>query len=260
MQPRSSDALTPAALGSDPLLRVHRLSKSFGGIRAVNDASFDVAAGSVTGLIGPNGAGKTTAFNLVSGTLRPDSGSVTFAGGSIDGLAPHKIHRRGLARTFQITKSIPGLSVLENVVAAAAPHGLLPLVRPRMAVAERRRALDLLEFLGIAHLAGDDADNLSYGQRKLLELASALMSEPRLILLDEPAGGVNPTLLQRIIERIRDMREQGVTFLIVEHNMDMVMQLCDSVVVMAHGAVLEQATPEVVRDNPLVLDAYLGRV
>ncbi|MGH3345879.1 MAG: ABC transporter ATP-binding protein [Nocardioides sp.] len=226
----------------------------------MNDVSFDVATGSVTGLIGPNGAGKTTAFNVVSGTLRPDAGSVTFAGSRIDGLAPHRIHRRGLSRTFQITKSIPGLTVLENVAAAAAPHGLLPLVRPRIAAAERRRALDLLEFVGIAHLADDDADNLSYGQRKLLELASALMPEPRLILLDEPAGGVNPTLLQRIIERIRDMREQGVTFLIVEHNMDMVMQLCDSVVVMAHGAVLEQGTPEVIRDNPLVLDAYLGRV
>jgi neutral amino acid transport system ATP-binding protein len=133
-------------------------------------------------------------------------------------------------------------------------------VRPRIAGTERRRALDLLEFVGIAHLAEDDADNLSYGQRKLLELASALMSEPRLVLLDEPAGGVNPTLLQRIIERIRELREQGVTFLIVEHNMDMVMQLCDSVVVMAHGAVLAQASPEVVRDDPLVLDAYLGRV
>ena len=258
--PGSLDVLPTAAPTTDPLLRVNGLSKSFGGLRAVNEASFDVVAGSVTGLIGPNGAGKTTAFNLVSGTLRPDSGSVTFAGTRIDGWAPHKIHRRGLARTFQITKSIPGLSALENVVAAASPRGVWPLVRPRMAVAERRRALDLLEFVGIAHLAGDDADNLSYGQRKLLELASALMSEPRLILLDEPAGGVNPTLLNRIIERIRDMRQQGVTFLIVEHNMDMVMQLCDSVVVMAHGAVLEQASPEVVRDNPLVLDAYLGRV
>lgn len=256
----SSSALPSAVPNVEPLLRVDGLSKSFGGLRAVDDASFNVAAGSVTGLIGPNGAGKTTAFNMVSGTLRPDAGSVTFGGARIDKLAPHKIHRRGLARTFQITKSIAGLSVLENVVAAAAPRGLLPLVRPRIAMAERQRALDLLEFVGIAHLAGDDADNLSYGQRKLLELASALMSEPRLILLDEPAGGVNPTLLQRIIERIREMREQGVTFLIIEHNMDMVMQLCDSVVVMAHGAVLEQASPEVVRDNPLVLDAYLGRV
>lgn len=248
------------ASGPDPLLHVHRLHKSFGGVRAVNDASFDVVAGSITGLIGPNGAGKTTAFNLVSGALRPDSGSVTFAGERIDGLAPHKIHRRGLARTFQITKSVPGLTVLENVIAAAAPRGLMPLVRRRIAAAERRRALDLLEFVGIVHLADADADNLSYGQHKLLELASALMPEPRLILLDEPAAGVNPALLQRIIERIRAMRQQGVTFLIVEHNMDMVMQLCDSVVVMAHGAVLEQAPPEVVRDNPLVLDAYLGRV
>jgi neutral amino acid transport system ATP-binding protein len=257
---KSPVARSAAAPTTDPLLRVEGLSKSFGGLRAVNDASFSVDAGSVTGLIGPNGAGKTTAFNLVSGTLRPDTGSVTFAGTRIDGLAPHKIHRRGVARTFQITKSIAGLSVLENVVAAASPRGLSPLVRPRVAAAERSRALDLLEFVGIAHLGGDDADNLSYGQRKLLELASALMSEPRLVLLDEPAGGVNPTLLNRIVERIRVMRDQGVTFLIVEHNMDMVMQLCDSVVVMAHGAVLEQASPDVVRDNPLVLDAYLGRV
>ena len=243
-----------------PLLEVRDLHRSFGGIRAVNGASFDVEAGSITALIGPNGAGKTTAFNMVSGVLRPDSGSIRLEGEELTTLPPHRITARGVSRTFQITRGLPHLTVLENMVAAAPPRGLWALFGSKVARREASRAMDLLEFVGIDHLAHAGAEDLSYGQRKLLEFASAMMPEPRLVLLDEPASGVNPTLLEKIIDRIRNVRETGVTFLIVEHNMDMVMKLSDSVVVMAHGAVLMQADPVTVQNDPMVLSAYLGKV
>lgn len=242
------------------LLEVRDLRKSFGGLQAVNGAGFDVEAGSVTALIGPNGAGKTTAFNIVSGVLRPDSGSVSFDGEEIVGLHPHRITARGVSRTFQITRSLGSMSVLENMVVAAPPKGLAGLFGSKIASKEAAKAMELLEFVGIDHLAHSLSQDLSYGQRKLLEFASALMPDPRLVLLDEPAGGVNATLLEKIIDHIRALRERGLTFLIVEHNMDMVMKLCDSVVVMAHGAVLMQADPDTVQEDPIVLEAYLGRV
>ncbi len=219
-----------------------------------------VETGSITALIGPNGAGKTTAFNMVSGVLRPDRGSIRFAGNEISSLAPNRITKQGMSRTFQITRGLADLTVLENMVAAAPPSSLWRLFSSKMATRETSRAMELLEFVGIDHLADAVASDLSYGQRKLLEFASAMMPEPRLVLLDEPAGGVNPALLERIIDRIRTLRSNGVTFLIVEHNMDLVMRLCDSVVVMAHGAVLTQADPATVQKDPIVLDAYLGRV
>ena len=242
------------------LLEVRDLHRSFGGLKAVNGAGFDVEAGSITALIGPNGAGKTTAFNMVSGVLRPDQGSIHLDGEELTSLAPHKITSRGLSRTFQITRGLAHLTVLENMVAAAPPRGLWGLFGSKVARKEATRAMELLEFVGIDHLAHAGAEDLSYGQRKLLEFASAMMPEPRLVLLDEPAGGVNPTLLEKIIDRIRALRERGVTFLIVEHNMDLVMKLSDSVVVMAHGAVLMQADPVTVQNDPTVLDAYLGKV
>ena len=242
------------------MLEVEGIHKSFGGLTAVDGASFTVEAGSITALIGPNGAGKTTAFNIVSGVLHPDQGEVRLEGERISSLQPHKVTARGVSRTFQITRGLSDLTVLENMVAAAPPRGLAGLFASKVASREKDRAMELLEFVGIDHLAGAVAQDLSYGQRKLLEFASAMMPRPRLVLLDEPAGGVNPTLLERIIDRIRSLRDDGITFLIVEHNMDMVMKLCDSVVVMAHGAVLTQADPVTVQADPVVLDAYLGKV
>ena len=242
------------------LLVVENLHRSFGGIKAVDGASFRVETGSVTALIGPNGAGKTTAFNLVSGVLRADSGSIRLGGEELIGLRPHQITARGLSRTFQVTRGLSDLTVLENLVVAAPQRGWRSLFGARVAERDRSKAMELLEFVGIGHLADSVAQDLSYGQRKLLELAAALMPEPELILLDEPAGGVNPALLEKIVERISALASNGTTFLIVEHNMDLVMELSDSVIVMAHGSVLRQEAPSVVREDPVVLDAYLGRV
>jgi neutral amino acid transport system ATP-binding protein len=240
------------------LLEVRDLGKSFGGIRAVDRCSFAVEQGSITALIGPNGAGKTTVFNLISGLHRPDSGAILFDGARIDGLPPHKITRKGIARTFQISRDLAGLSVLENVVVHSPPGGVLHLLQPSMSPAERDRAMDLLRFVGIAELAREPAARLSYGQKKLLELAACLMAEPRLVLLDEPAGGINPALLEIIIDRVRQLREEGVTFLIVEHNMDVVMNVCDPVIVMAYGRFLAHGSPAAIQNDAAVLEAYLG--
>jgi branched-chain amino acid transport system ATP-binding protein len=242
------------------LLEVKEIHKTFGGLTAVNGASFEVEDGSITALIGPNGAGKTTAFNLVSGVLRLDRGSIRLQGDEITRLAPHQIAAQGVSRTFQISRGLPNLTVLENMIAAAPPGGLRGLFSSKTARPEVERAMGLLEFVGIDHLADAYAQELSYGQRKLLEFASAMMPRPALVLLDEPASGINPTLIEKIIDRIRLLRDEGVTFLVVEHNMDMVMKLCDSVIVMAHGAVLTQDTPTAVQEDPIVLDAYLGKV
>ena len=240
------------------LLDVDRLTKAYGGLVAVNDASFSVESGSITALIGPNGAGKTTAFDLISGIVEPQSGSVSFDGTPIAGWAPHRVTRLGIGRTFQITRELGDLTVLENMVVPSATGGLRRLFGRRITSDERARARDLLAFVGIDHLAEQRAKSLSYGQRKLLELASVLMAAPRLVLLDEPAGGVNPALLERIMDRIRALNAQGTTFLIVEHNMDVVMQLSHSVIVMAHGEVILQGSPDLVQADHRVLDAYLG--
>ena len=240
------------------LLEVRALSKAFGGIHAVDGCSFAVEEGSITALIGPNGAGKTTVFNLISGLHRPDAGAILFDGARIDGLAPHRVTRKGVARTFQISRDLAGLSVLENVIVQAPAQGALHLFKPSMSAGERDRALDLLRFVGIAELAGEPAAKLSYGQKKLLELAGCLMANPRLVLLDEPAGGINPALLEVIVDRVRQLRAQGVTFLIVEHNMDVVMNLCDPVVVMAYGRFLAHGSPDAIQSDPAVLEAYLG--
>ena len=240
------------------LLEVRDLGKSFGGIRAVDGCSFAVEQGSITALIGPNGAGKTTVFNLISGLRRPDSGAILFDGARIDGLSPHKITRKGVARTFQISRDLAGLSVLENIVVQSPARGITHLLKPSMSPAERERAMDLLRFVSIAELAREPAARLSYGQKKLLELAACLMAEPRLVLLDEPAGGINPALLEIIIDRVRQLREEGVTFLIVEHNMDVVMKVCDPVIVMAYGRFLAHGSPAAIQNDAAVLEAYLG--
>lgn len=242
------------------LLEVRELNKAYGGLRAVNQCSFQVEQGSITALIGPNGAGKTTAFNIINGVLAPDSGSVSFEGEDITGLMPHKLTRRGISRTFQITRDLGEMSVLENMVVSAPASGIRSWLGSKILQKERDRAMELLDFVGISRLAALPAKKLSYGQKKLLEFASVLMSEPKLVLLDEPAGGVNPALMERIVDRIRLLNDDGMTFLIVEHNMPIVMQLSNWIIVMAHGEVLVDGSPAQIQSNSMVLDAYLGRV
>jgi neutral amino acid transport system ATP-binding protein len=241
-----------------PLLEIRDVSKSFGGIRAVDGCSFSVEAGSITALIGPNGAGKTTMFNIINGLHRPESGAILFEGESIERLPPHRITRKGISRTFQISRQLGDLSVIENLVVQSPASGLGALLKQSILHEERDRGMELLEFVGIADLATLPAGKLSYGQKKLMDLAAGLMAHPRLFLLDEPAGGINPALLDIIIDRVLKLREQGVTFLIVEHNMDMVMNVCDPVVVMAYGQVLAEGPPAAIQGNAAVLEAYLG--
>ena len=219
--------------------------------------------GSIAGLIGPNGSGKTTLFNVITGYERVDSGHVYLGGKEITNAAPDKVFAAGIGRTFQLTRVFSRLTVMENMIVAAQHHergqGRLrnPLARAG-GPATRRRAMELLEFTGIAGHAGALAETLSYGQRKLLEMSYVLMADPAIVLLDEPAGGVNPTLITTIADRIRQLNEQGTTFLIVEHNMDFVMGLCDKVTVLDYGTAVVSGPPSVVRTDPKVLDAYLG--
>jgi ABC-type branched-subunit amino acid transport system ATPase component len=244
------------------LLRTSELSKAFGGVQALTDCSIEVQRGSITGLIGPNGSGKTTLFNVATGYERADSGDVYIDGRKITNAPPERAFALGIGRTFQLTRIFPRLTVMENMIVAAQhrPGGRRlrnPLARAGGA-ADRRHAMELLEFTGIAGHADELADTLSYGQRKLLELAYVLVADPAIVLLDEPAGGVNPSLINHIVARIRELNASGKTFLIVEHNMDFVMGLCDSVTVLDYGTVVATGPPEIIRDNPRVLDAYLG--
>lgn len=248
------------------MLVAEGLSKAFGGPPVVDGVSFTLTSGSITGLIGPNGAGKTTLFNLIAGSLRPDSGRLTLDGTRIDGMRPDEVFACGLARTFQIPRPFPAMTVLENVM--LAPRGQVGerfwtnWLRPGAVAAEERalreRAMHWLDFVGLARLAQEPASVLSGGQRKLLELARVLVAAPRLILLDEPGAGVAPPLLATIMEKIAALNAGGTTFLIIEHNMDLVMTLCRPVMVMAQGRLLMQGTPEEVRRDPRVIEAYLG--
>lgn len=241
------------------LLETRGLNKAYGGLQAVRNCSIAVKQGSITSLIGPNGAGKTTAFDVINGVVTPDSGNVIFDGTDVTGLFPHKLTRMGMSRTFQITRDLRDMTVLENMVVGSPARGLRSLIGTKIQRRERDRAMELLDFVGITHLADTAANKLSYGQKKLLEFASVLMAEPKLVLLDEPAGGVNPALLERIVDRVASLNRSGITFLLVEHKMDMVMQLSDWVIVMAHGEVLAEGTPADIQGNDIVLDAYLGR-
>jgi neutral amino acid transport system ATP-binding protein len=251
--------------GEGPLLEIRSVSKRFAGVLAVDRATFDVAPRTITALIGPNGAGKSTLFNVVTGFERGDGGDVRFDGRSIYGRRPHAIVRTGMVRTFQLTKALAVMSVLDNMLLATPNPGerlaLAPL-RPVWRRAERRareRALELLEVFGLAPKARDYAGTLSGGQRKLLELARALMLEPRLLLLDEPLAGVNRTLGATLLEHVERLREErGLTILLVEHDMDVVMRHSDTVVVMGEGRVLTSGTPDQVRADPRVIEAYLG--
>jgi ABC-type branched-subunit amino acid transport system ATPase component len=242
------------------LLSVERVSKSYGGLQALAGCSLSVERGSITGLIGPNGSGKTTLFNVITGYERPDSGSVSFEGMEITRASPSKVFALGVGRTFQITRIFARITVLENMlVATQRDEGWLRgLTRSKSSKSEVVSAMEWLDFVGIGRLASSPAGTLSFGQRKLLELAYVLVAEPDVILLDEPAGGVNPTLINEIAEKIQALNRDGKTFLIVEHNMEFVMNLCDRVTVMHQGADLVSGAPSEIRSNSLVLDAYLG--
>lgn len=240
------------------LLEVNNVSKSFGGIHALDTCSIGVQRGTVTGLIGPNGSGKTTLFNVITGYEQAEKGEISFDGKALINSRPDQVFRLGLGRTFQLTRIFPRLTVLENMHVAAQREGTWALLSRWSSSHEQRRALELLDFVGLTPLKDLPAANLSYGQKKLLEFAYILIADPSMILLDEPAGGVNPTMINQLAERIRTLNRQGVTFLVVEHNMEFVMSLCNPVMVMHHGAKIAEGTPEEIRKNPAVLEAYLG--
>lgn len=250
----------------NPLLLAQGLCKNFGGLKAVDQADLVVEKGSITGLIGPNGAGKTTLFNLLSNFIRPDQGQVLFDGTPISSLPCHEIALLGCVRTFQVAKVLSRLTVLENMLLAnqqqTGENFLSRLLQSKKVQKEERenreRALAMLESVGLLAKAHDYAGALSGGQRKLLEMARALMSNPKLILLDEPAAGVNPTLIGQICEHIVNWNRQGISFLVIEHNMDVIMSLCNHVWVLAEGRNLADGTPNEIQANPRVLEAYLG--
>jgi ABC-type branched-subunit amino acid transport system ATPase component len=239
------------------LLEVGAASKRFGGVVAVDECSFAVEAGTITGLIGPNGSGKTTVFNLVTGYLPADSGEIRFAGERVRRPEPTRLARRGLSRTFQQARVFPNLTVLENL-AVAAPYGLFGAVRMRVSKDERERGEEILADFNLTAHTNTPAAELSFGQRKLLEFAATLMARPRLVLLDEPAAGVNPVLVATIERHIRRLNEDGLTFLVVEHDMPLVMRLCDPVIVLDRGSKIAEGTAAEMQSDRRVLDAYLG--
>ena len=250
-----------------PIFTANGVVKRFGGIHAVNGATMSVRRGSITALIGPNGAGKTTFFNLITGFYRPDGGTAEFDGRSTLGRPPYAIARMGMVRTFQITKALAAMPVIDNMMLAAPEQPGESLVSGALRFqASRKRerqvrddAMELLEVFNLDGLADEYAGTLSGGQRKLLELARALMTRPRFLLLDEPMAGINPTLGRRLLDHMQRLRqEEGVTFLFVEHDMDVVMNHSDRVVVMAEGKVIAEGEPHEVRSNQAVIDAYLG--
>jgi len=240
------------------ILEVQNVSKAFGGIHALADCTVSVEQGSIAGLIGPNGSGKTTLFNVITGYEQPDSGVIRFNGKAVKKLTPDKVFSMGVGRTFQLTRIFPRLTVMENMHVAVQRRGTTSLLSRWSSSHEQRQALELLEFVGMTDLKDMPAGNLSYGQKKLLEFAFILIAQPQVILLDEPAGGINPTMINYLVDRIRNLNKRGVTFLIVEHNMEFVMNLCETVTVLHRGTTVANGTPNEVRNNPAVLEAYLG--
>ena len=249
------------------ILEISDVVKDFDGMRAVNHCSFEVAQGTITGLIGPNGAGKTTIFNLITGFIKPTSGRIYFRQERIDQLPPHKTFGRGIVRTFQIPRELKRMTVLENLMLVPSKQTgekvwsswVLPSRVSRQERMIQQQAMEVLEFVNLATLRDEYAGNLSSGQKKLLELARTLMAEPDLVLLEEPGAGVNPTLMNELARYIRkSSQERGVTFLLIEHNMSLVMELCDPIIVLSNGEKIAEGPPWEVRENQRVLDAYLG--
>jgi branched-chain amino acid transport system ATP-binding protein len=253
-------------MNGKPLLEALDVRKAFGGIHAVDGCSLSVAPQSITALIGPNGAGKSTFFNIVAGLYRPDGGEIWFNEMRIDGLPPYELVRRGLIKTWQIPHELKNLTVLENLVLAAksnsGEHLLNLFLRPHAVRRDekhwRSRAREVLAITQLASLADEHAKNLSGGQKKLLELARALMADPALVLLDEPVAGVNPTLAGSLMDLIAKLRGDGKTFFLIEHDMNVVMNRCDRVIVMHQGRKIAEGTPEAVKADPAVIDSYLG--
>ncbi len=251
---------------TDVILETQGLTQDFGAFRAVDDVSISIRRASITGLIGPNGAGKSTFFNTLTGMLKPTRGRVFLEGQDVTGQTANRLFAKGLARTFQIPRPFRRMSVLENVM--LAPLDQLgeriyrPILSPRAIRAQedeiRRRAVDILKFMTLEKLADQAAGQISGGQMKLLEVARVLMGDPSVILLDEPAAGVNPTLMQVLIERIEELNRQGKTFLIIEHDMDFVMRHCKPIIALTQGKVVFQGTAEEAQANTVLLDAYLG--
>ncbi len=251
---------------TEPILAVQGVVKSFGGIRAVDGCTLSVQPRTITGLIGPNGAGKSTLFNLIAGLYAPDAGEMVFDGERIDGLPGHAVVRRGLVKTFQIPHEFRNMTVLENLLVAAPPiagEHLLDLVLRPFQIRKQEaevlgKAQRVLGQIGLLHLRDEYAKNLSGGQKKLLEIGRAMMEEPKMILLDEPMAGVNPTLAQALLALIEDLRRQGMSFFLVEHDMDVIMKRCEWVIVMHLGRTLTEGRPEEIKAHPQVIDSYLG--
>ncbi len=255
----------PGVAKPDPILVADSVVRRFGGLTAVDVAHLEIQRGAITALIGPNGAGKTTFFNLLTGFDQPDAGSWSFEGVPIQKLPAHRVARRGMVRTFQLTKALSRLTVLENMRLGASRQAgenlFTALIRPLwrgQEISITERADELLSRFKLDAKRGDFAGSLSGGQRKLLEMARALMSEPTMVMLDEPMAGVNPALTQSLLGHVKDLREQGMTVLFVEHDMDMVRDISDWVVVMAQGQIIAEGPPDSVMANSAVIDAYLG--
>ena len=248
------------------LLSVEGLSKRFGGLKAVNDVSFTVLDGTITALIGPNGAGKTTLFNLISGVIPPDSGEITFDGKPASGLKPHQVARRGMARTFQHIRLFPKMSVLENVMTGRHIHSRAGFLAGMLSIPStwseeqriREKSLEIIEFLGLADLAESEATSLSYGQQRIVEIGRALACEPKLLLLDEPAAGLNMHETAEMGSLISRIRDTGVSVLLVEHDMALIMDISDQVIVLSYGKKIADDTPLAVQNNREVIKVYLG--
>ncbi len=249
------------------MLKIENVSKSFGALIAVNDVSFNLGDTGISGLIGPNGSGKTTLFHLITGFYKLDTGNIHFLGQRINGLPPHIISRKGIVRTFQQTRVLPFLSSLDNLIAAAPNQigeNLLPLFFKPSKVARQEtqnseKAVSILETLGLLKLKDSPAGDLSYGQQKLLEIGRVLMAEPKLIILDEPTAGINPTLIRHLVTILKNLRDQSIKIFLIEHNMPLVTELCDKIFVMDSGSLIFSGTPAEVQNNSRVIEAYLGR-
>ncbi|WP_075654442.1 ABC transporter ATP-binding protein [Pseudochrobactrum sp. B5] len=245
----------------NPVLSVRNLSKNFGGVTAVDDVSFEVHEGEILGLIGPNGSGKSTLFNCILGQLPATNGTVLVDGQNVAGKRPSDLNKLGVGRTFQMLQVFPDMSVLDNIILAGQEHkgSMLSRLFGRPDAGLTEEAKTMIEFFRLSHQTYEKAGSLSYGQQKLLDAAMAFMAGPKLVMLDEPAGGVNLTMLADLKERLKAFnRERGATFVVIEHNMEFVMSLCTRIIVLANGRIIAEGDPETVRNNPDVIEAYLG--